>query len=181
VIRALDWVALNHVKPAVVNMSFATYLKQFGSLPSVTPKQAAIEERIKNLVNNLGVTVVVGAGNIADDVSAFSPARVPEAITVGASDWNDQRDPNSAYGNLDIYAPGVFILSASNASSTATAIKTGTSMSTAFVSGVAAKYLQTNPAATPAQVNQYIYQTATYAIIPDPYDGTPKHLVFTNN
>src|ERR1041384_5099860 len=56
VIRALDWVALNHVKPAVVNMSFATYLRQFGSLPFVSVKQQAIEARIKNLVNNLGVT-----------------------------------------------------------------------------------------------------------------------------
>ncbi|HEV7642409.1 MAG TPA: S8 family peptidase [Pyrinomonadaceae bacterium] len=179
--RALDWVALNHVKPAVVNMSFAAYLKQFGQLPFITPQQLAMEDRIKNLVNNLGVTVVVGAGNISDDYIYFSPGRVPEAITVGASDWMDQRDPNSAYGNLDYYAPGVFILSASNGSTTATAIKTGTSMSTAFVTGVAAKYLQTNPAATPAQVNQFIYQTATYSKIPDPFYGINRHLVFTNN
>jgi subtilisin family serine protease len=161
-------------------MSFATYLKQFGSLPFITPKQLAIEERIKNLVNNLGVTVVVGAGNINDDVMYFSPARVQEAITVGDSDWMDKRDPNSAYGNLDVYAPGVFILSASNSSNTATAIKTGTSMSTAFVTGVVAKYLQSNPTATPAQVSQYIAQTATYGIVPDPNYGINRPLVFTS-
>jgi subtilisin family serine protease len=181
IIRALDWVMLNHVKPAVVNMSFAKHLRCCGStLPTITPQTLAIEDRVRILVN-LGVTVVAGAGNESDDVIYFSPARVQEAITVGASDWTDQRDPNSAYGNLDYYAPGVFILSASNGSSTATAIKTGTSMSTAFVSGVAAKYLQTNPTATPAQVNQYIYQTATYSKIPDPFYGINRHLVFTNN
>jgi subtilisin family serine protease len=181
IIRALDWVMLHHTKPAVVNMSFAKHLRCCGStFPTITSETLAIEERVRALVN-LGVTVVAGAGNESDDVAYFSPARVSEAISVGASDWNDQRDPNSAYGNIEIYAPGVFILSASNGSSTATAIKTGTSMSTAFVTGVVAKYLQTNPTATPAQVSNYIWQTATYAIIPDPYDGTPKHLVFTNN
>ncbi len=180
-IRGLDWVLLNHVKPAVVNLSLAKHLRCCGSTsPTITSKTLAIEERVRALVNN-GVTVVVGAGNEADDVIYFSPARVQEAITVGGSDWMDQRDVNSAYGNVDYYAPGVFILSASTGSTTATAIKTGTSMSTAFVTGVAAKYLQTNPTATPAQVNQFIYQTATYNKIPDPFYGINRHLVFTNN
>jgi subtilisin family serine protease len=178
VIQALDWVMLNHVKPAVVNMSFAKYLRYNGAL-LVTNKQQAIEERIKALVN-LGVTVVAGAGNVAVDANEMSPARIPQVITVGATDFLDKRDPNSAYGSvIDIYAPGVFILSASNANSTATAIKTGTSMSTAFVTGVVAQYLQSNPTATPAQVDLFIKQTATFGIIPDPYDGSSKSLLFT--
>jgi subtilisin family serine protease len=178
VVQALDWVMLNHVKPAVVNMSFAKNLT-FNNGIFVSTTQQAIEERIKALVN-LGVTVVAGAGNVAIDASLFSPARVPQVITVGGSDIYDKRDPNSAYGNvIDIYAPGVFIVSASNASNSATAIKTGTSMSTAFVTGVVAQYLQSNPAATPAQVDQFIKQTATFGIIPDPYDGSPKSLLFT--
>jgi aqualysin 1 len=178
-IQALDWVLLNHVKPAVVNMSLAKNLT-FNQGILVTNKQAAIEERIKALIN-LGVTVVVGAGNEAVDAGVYiSPARIPQVITVGATDFLDKRDPNSAYGSvIDIYAPGVFILSASNANPTATAIKTGTSMSTAFVTGVVAQYLQNNPTATPAQVDQFIKQTATFGIIADPYDGTPKSLLFT--
>jgi subtilisin family serine protease len=181
VIRALDWVSLHAVKPAVVNMSFAKYLKQFGSLPTVTQKDLAIEDRIRNLVNNLGITVVAGAGNINDDVIYFSPARVQEAITVGDSDFQDNRDVNSAYGNLDLYAPGMNILSASNGSNTAAVLKTGTSMSTAFVTGAAAKYLQSNPTATPAQVSQYLMQNATYNVVMDPFYGIRWPILYTNN
>jgi len=178
-IRGLDWVLLNHVKPAVVNLSFAKNLRCGNDCVLVTNSTVQIEERIKALVN-LGVTVVVGAGNIAQDAKFHSPARIPQVITVSGSDWMDKRDANAAYGNsVDIYAPGVFILSASNASSGATAIKTGTSMSTAFVTGVVAQYLQSNPSGTPAQVDQFIKQTATYGIIPDPYDGSNKDLLFT--
>lgn len=178
-IRGLDWVLLNHVKPAVVNLSFARNLRCGDNCVFETNATYQIEERIKALVN-LGVTVVVGAGNIAQDAKFHSPARIPQVITVSGSDWMDKRDANAAYGNLvDIYAPGVFILSASNASSSATAIKTGTSMSTAFVTGVVAQYLQSNPFATPAQVDQFIKQTATYGVIPDPYDGSNKSLLFT--
>ncbi|MCD9189240.1 MAG: S8 family peptidase [Pyrinomonadaceae bacterium] len=178
-IRGLDWVLLNHVKPAVVNLSFARNLRCGNDCVLVTNATVQIEERIKALVN-LGVTVVAGAGNIAQDAKFHSPARIPQVITVSGSDWMDKRDVNAAYGNLvDIYAPGVFILSASNASPGATAIKTGTSMSTAFVTGVVAQYLQSNPLATPAQVDQFIKQTATYGVIPDPYDGSNKNLLFT--
>lgn len=178
-IRGLDWVLLNHVKPAVVNLSFARNIRNGDNSVIVTNATHQIEERIKALVN-LGVTVVVGAGNIAQDAKFHSPARIPQVITVSGSDWMDKRDPNAAYGNLvDLYAPGVFILSASNASPSATAIKTGTSMSTAFVTGVVAQYLQSNPLATPAQVDQFIKQTATFGIIPDPYDGSNKSLLFT--
>lgn len=178
-LRGLDWVLLNHVKPAVVNLSFARNLRCGDNCVFETNATYQIEERIRALVN-LGVTVVVGAGNIAQDAKFHSPARIPQVITVSGSDWMDKRDANAAYGNLvDIYAPGVFILSASNANPSATAIKTGTSMSTAFVTGVVAQYLQSNPTATPAQVDQFIKQTATYGIIPDPYDGSNKSLLFT--
>jgi subtilisin family serine protease len=45
----------------------------------------------------------------------YSPARVPEAVTVGASTFSDSRAWFSNKGYLvDIYAPGVFIKSASN-------------------------------------------------------------------
>lgn len=179
-VRALDWILLNHQKPAVVNMSFVRDLDEDGDghIPNYVIVDS-IEERIRALIA-LGVTVVVGAGNKQVDATGrMSPARINEAITVGASNANDQIWPFSACGSIvDVYAPGDFVLSASNSSTTSTAIKSGTSMSTAFVTGVAAKYLQSNPTATPAQVQSYITSTATPNKIADPCVGITRPLLY---
>ncbi|CAK0762638.1 hypothetical protein CVIRNUC_002977 [Coccomyxa viridis] len=56
----------------------------------------------------LGVTVVTAAGNYNDDACSISPANVPGAITVAASDASDNRWGFSNYGAcVDLYAPGV--------------------------------------------------------------------------
>ena len=46
-------------------------------------------------------------------VGNTSPARVPEAVTVGAASIADARAPFSNYGaGIDVFAPGVAITSA---------------------------------------------------------------------
>lgn len=44
----------------------------------------SLETAVKNLVAK-GISVVVAAGNSAQDSCKVAPARVPEAMTVGAS------------------------------------------------------------------------------------------------
>ncbi|KXZ45019.1 hypothetical protein GPECTOR_59g626 [Gonium pectorale] len=61
---------------------------------------------------------------------------------------------------LDLFAPGVSILSAVPWSDSALATKTGTSMAAPFASGVAAAYLQTNPGASSADVLQRLLRSA---------------------
>lgn len=64
------------------------------------------------------------------DTALTSPGSAPNAITVGAIDGTtDVRAPFSNFGkDVDIYAPGVQVLSVGIDSNTATASLSGTSM-----------------------------------------------------
>ena len=143
VIAAVDWVTNNRVLPAVVNLSSG-----FG--PS-TALQTAVSNSIAAPSN---VTYAVAAGNANADACNTSPALVPAAITVGAIDpANDTRASFSNFGAcVDLFAPGVNILSAGIASNTATDTMSGTSMAAPHVAGCAARHLQTHPLESPAQV-----------------------------
>ena len=66
-----------------------------------------------------GVHVVVAAGNNNGHAEEKSPARVEEAITVGASDIKDARASFSNFGSVvDVFAPGVNVTSAWNTDNT---------------------------------------------------------------
>lgn len=77
------------------------------------------------------------------DACLLSPARIPQGLTVAATDETDTRWADSNFGAcVDLYAPGVDILSAMFTSPSATIVASGTSMACPAVSGVAAQYLQ---------------------------------------
>ncbi|KAK1993021.1 subtilase [Colletotrichum falcatum] len=100
---------------------------------------AAVNRAIQAL-NNAGIVPVVAAGNENQDAGNTSPASAPNAITVGAIDArNDRKASFSNFGkSVDIFAPGVNILSAGIKSSTATNVLSGTSMASPHVAGLAA-------------------------------------------
>ncbi|WNV89256.1 S8 family peptidase [Umezawaea sp. Da 62-37] len=149
VIAGVSWVTTNSVKPAVANMSI-------GGSASV-----AMDDAVRTSILS-GVTYTVSAGGSNTNVANFSPARVAEALTVGASTITDTRASSSNYGpGVDIYAPGQNILSAWITSDTASNTLSGTSMSAPHVAGVAARYLQFNPTATAAQVSAAIVAAGT--------------------
>jgi serine protease len=167
VIAGMDWVAENHVKPAVVNMSLG------GSADQATDDAV-------NRLHNAGVTVVVAAGNNSGNACSYSPARAANAITVGSTTNTDARSSFSNFGScLDIYGPGSNILSAWHTSSTATNTISGTSMASPHVAGVAALYLATNPNATPAQVRNAIVDNATSGKVTDAGSGSPNKLLYS--
>ncbi len=141
IIAGMNWVAGNHIPPAVVNMSL-------GGGGNTSADAAAA-----NLHTTHGITVVVAAGNSNADACGFSPAREPLMITVGSTDSTDTRSSFSNWGTcLDWFAPGSNITSAWIGSNTATSTISGTSMAAPHVAGAAARYLQTYPTATPAAV-----------------------------
>ncbi|MEQ1698601.1 MAG: S8 family serine peptidase [Ilumatobacteraceae bacterium] len=142
VLAGINWAIDNHVAgtPAVANISI-------GGSASTT-----VDNAVQALIND-GVTVVVAAGNDAAATCNYSPARLPAAITVAASDSTDDDAAFSNYGSCnDIFAPGVGILSAWWTSDYATNVIDGTSMASPHVAGVAALVLQGSPSASPATV-----------------------------
>jgi serine protease len=167
VIAGMDWVAANHVKPAVANMSLG------GGASSTT------DTAVANMVN-AGVTVVVAAGNDNANACNYSPARAPSAITVGSTTNTDARSSFSNFGScLDIFAPGSSITSAWHTSTSATNTISGTSMASPHVAGVAALYLAGNPNATPTQVTNAIINASTPNKVTSPGSGSPNQLLYS--
>lgn len=141
VAQGLDWIAsranTNSKAASIINMSLG------GS------KNRAIDIAVGNIIK-AGFTVVVAAGNERKDACTFSPANVPTAITVGASDINDVFASFSNRGScVDITAPGVSIKSIWL---DAPGLASGTSMASPHVAGVAALYRANYPSANPAAV-----------------------------
>ena len=179
VIAGIDWVTGNHQpgQPAVANMSLGG-----GS-------SAALDQAVQRSIAD-GVVYAVAAGNNGgglqdmlgqSDACTGSPAKVPAALTIGATDAADNRAGYSSIGScLDLFAPGSAITSAWYTSNTATNTISGTSMATPHVAGVAALYLSTTPNATPAQVSSQIIGAATAGAVKAPGSGSPNRLLFTS-
>ncbi|MFY0408498.1 S8 family peptidase [Solicola sp. PLA-1-18] len=149
VIAGVDWVTENHSGPSVANMSL-------GGL-----KDQALDDAVARSIAS-GVTYAVAAGNSSADACLSSPAAVPSALTVASSTRTDRLSSFSNTGScVDLAAPGSDITSAWIGSTTATNTISGTSMASPHVAGAAARFLQANPSATPAQVSSGINGAAT--------------------
>ncbi|WP_406732007.1 S8 family peptidase [Streptomyces sp. NBC_01794] len=172
VIAGIDWVTANAKKPAVANMSLG------GSA------DAALDNAVKKSIGS-GVSYAIAAGNgnflgLPANACNYSPARVPEAITVGATDNTDRRASFSNYGTcLDLFAPGVNITSSWKDSDTATNTISGTSMATPHTAGAAALYLATHATASPVQVRDALVNGATSGKVQDPRTGSPNKLLYS--
>jgi subtilisin family serine protease len=141
---------------------------------------SAVDVAVRNSIR-ARVTYVVAAGNANTDASTYSPARVGEAITVGATDPNDFRAEFSNYGSvLDLFAPGVGITSAWIGDNLMIAPCSGTSMAAPHVAGVAALYLQSHQSAAPAAVRQALAGNSTVGVVNNPGSESPNRLLFTN-
>ena len=152
-VRAVNWITAHGSRPAVVNISPARWR---------TP-DTALDDAIRTSIK-AGFAYVLSAGSV-DDLPAFSPQRVEEAIVVGSTDQSD-RAVQSGYGpRLTIFAPGVAIDGAGRASDTATFTGDGDSYAAPLAAGVAALYLQRHPGAPPDEVKRAIIASASPDVV----------------
>jgi subtilisin family serine protease len=166
IVQGVDWVTGHAVRPAVANMS----LGDGGS--------NAIDDAVRGSIN-AGISYVVAAGNDHDDACDYSPARVTEAITVGATNSLDARADFSNVGTcLDIFAPGKAIRSAWNSSDSAATKADGTSMAAPHVTGAIALYLSKRPTATTSQVRNSLLFNATSGAVTDRGQDSPNKLLY---
>ena len=155
----MDWVRLNHVDPAVANISLSSTLS------------SALNTAVTNLAN-AGVFVAVQAGDNNQAACNYSPASATAAMTVAASTITDARAPYGNYGScVDIYAPGTSIPTVGGTFS-------GTGMATPHVTGVAALYKQSYGNAITAIVTTWIRSNATPNLITGNPTGTPNLLLY---
>jgi subtilisin family serine protease len=151
VIKGVDWVTANAIRPAVANMSL-------GGGVSTALDNAVIAAA------NSGVLFAVAAGNDGANACNSSPARAGAGtnngvVTVAATDSNNKEASWSNFGPcVDIWAPGVNILSTKRNGGTTT--MSGTSMATPHVTGAAALYLFTR-GASPAGIETALKSSAT--------------------
>jgi subtilisin family serine protease len=166
VIAGMDWVAENHVKPAVANLSLG------GS------RNQAVNDAATRLASS-GVYVAVAAGNDNVDACNYSPAGAAGVMTVAASTSTDAKAGYSNWGTcVDLYAPGSSITSAWHNNRTATKTISGTSMAAPHVAGVAALYKAVHGDAAQSTVTSWLGSNATTGKIGGNPSGTPNRLLF---
>jgi len=160
VIKAIDWAIANQPAgtPAVINMSLGLECSWYCSnLPLLTAVSRAVAANF---------VVVVSAGNSGLDACTFAPAAAPAALTVGAVNKSDLEATWSNFGPcVDLYAPGVDVVSLNYRYASATAAMSGTSMAAPHVAGAAALYIAANPGMSAAEVTQALKDSAKAAPI----------------
>jgi subtilisin family serine protease len=177
IVEGTKWVIEDHKRtgrPAVANWSFIA--DTLSRIPALDSSVA--------LLRAAGIPVIVSAGNAEINACRVSPGNADGAIVVGASTVGrtsptdakivDRRADMTAYGPcVDLYAPGDSVLLPSFDSSKLPSVQlwNGTSMSTGYVSGAAALFLESKPAASPDEVLQHFRNTGTLNVVKD--TGSP--------
>ncbi|KAG9524249.1 alkaline serine protease, partial [Aureobasidium melanogenum] len=180
---ANDIINKGRAAKSVINMSLGsedTVSTAFNSLIDAATQQ--------------GVLSVVAAGNgISDprtgefeeaiDASRTSPASATSALTIGAIGSNNARAYFSNYGStVDVFAPGLNVVSAWIGSNSATQVESGTSMACPHVVGLAL-YLKglESSLSSPAATTNRIIALATTGQGTDLRSGSPNRIIYNNS
>lgn len=143
IIKGIDWVAGNQTGPSVINLSVGG-----GVSPSLDAAVKAASAQ--------GIFFAIAAGNAATDACLLSPSLNGSSsgiVTVAAVDVNESEAAFSNFGGcVDLWAPGVGVISAVPGVAGDLKRLSGTSMAAPHAAGAAALFLSQNPRASPAAV-----------------------------
>ncbi|SCU81882.1 LAMI_0B08064g1_1 [Lachancea mirantina] len=187
VVKGVEYAAQSHQKAVKENK------KGFkGSTANMSlggGKSPALDLAV-NAAVKAGLHFAVAAGNENQDACNTSPAAAENAITVGASTLADDRAYFSNWGKcVDIFAPGLNVLSTYIGSDTATATLSGTSMASPHVAGLLTYFLSLQPdsdseffqassGVTPAQLKKKLIAFSTKNALGDLPDDTANYLIY---
>ncbi|CAH2350673.1 subtilase-type proteinase Rrt12p [[Candida] railenensis] len=146
-VKALNFMGSGTLSSIISSIEFCVNHRESSGLPGVAnlslgaPRNRALNRAI-NAAADTGLVIVVAAGNDNSDACGTSPASASRAITVGAID--DIDDSLSIFTNwggcVDIFSSGVEVDSIDYASA-GPSKKSGTSMASPIVAGLAANLL----------------------------------------
>ena len=149
IIAGLNWVALNHKKPAIISMSVGT-----------TTLSLPLQLAVNNTISLYNISIIASAGNSNTDSCMNTPARSVFVVAVAATDIFDQRASFSNRGKcVNCYAPGKQIRCAAHTGKDTYVQMSGTSMACPIVSGIVAQYLQYNPKLRTYEITDIIYRS----------------------
>jgi cerevisin len=140
-----------------------------------------------NAAVEAGLHFAVAAGNDNQDACNYSPAAAELAVTVGASSLADERAYFSNHGKcVDIFAPGLNILSTWIGSKYATNTISGTSMASPHICGLLSYFLSLAPTSdsdytvpiTPAKLKKRMIKIATPDLLTQIPSGTVNLLAW---
>ena len=162
ILKGLDWAASKGVR--VINMSFAG------------PRDPSMERALKN-AHDKGIVLIAAAGNAGPKSPPLYPGADPSVIAVTATDANDKIFSGANRGKyIAVAAPGVDILVP--APDDTFQLTTGTSVSSAEVSGIVALLLERNPNLTPEDIRKILTTSAKHPGTKDRDDDFGSGLVY---
>jgi len=151
-----------------------------GSMSLGGGASTALDQAVQNSIA-AGIPYAIAGGNDNANACNYSPARVPQAVTVGATTNTDARASYSNYGSCtDIFAPGSSITSDwIGSSNDATNTISGTSMATPHVAGVLALQRSDFPGLNPADLKAWVVGQGTKGIVTNPGTSSPDCFLFS--
>ncbi|KAG0253277.1 serine protease [Actinomortierella ambigua] len=187
VISGVDYALKQHQSEA--KAQGANYKGSVANMSLGGGKSRALDTAVNRAVKS-GLHFAVAAGNDNRDACDYSPAGASEPISVGASNFNDERAYFSNKGKcVDVFAPGQDIKSTWIGSNSASRSISGTSMASPHVAGLIAYFLSLLPksdsgfhsgALTPAEMKKFIVKRGTKDALKDVPNDTPNVLVFNS-
>jgi subtilisin family serine protease len=172
--RAVTWIANHGHRPAVVNLSF-------GSSGSAEVHAAIAEAIAKGFV----FTLTGACSDQSVDVS-WSADVAAKALVVGSMSRDDSATGRQYGRDLAMFAPALGIIAAGKESDTVyyddtqgDRVRCADSFAAPHVAGIAARYLQLHPDASPETVRRALVDNATPGVLSGVHAGTPNRLAYS--